>query len=149
MNRRRFMGVLASAACFRPPAARSAPFPVKFRKQLPYESLYRLVEPGHDEFPGEKEAFEIAAILRHLPETGTLPLTADFAGISPLPVRYTQISADVRRAEYDRTDTRFQHGLTAWLQSLGEIRSARFFVLPDDVIRYEVASGSGETSHYR
>lgn len=149
MNRRRFMGVLASAAWFRPATARAAPFPVKFRKQLPYESLYRFVEPGHDEFPGEKQAFEIAAQLRQLPGTGKLPLALNFQGISPLPARYGEVAPGVRRAEFNSADTQFERGLTAWLKSLGEIRAARFFVLPGDVIRYEVSSGSGDQLHYR
>ncbi|MEO7142238.1 MAG: VCBS repeat-containing protein, partial [Bryobacteraceae bacterium] len=149
MNRRRFLGALAGAAYFRPAMARSAPFPVKFRKQLPYEPLYRFIEPGHDEFSGEKEAFEIAAHLKRLPATGKLPLAPEFQGISPFPVRYTQVAEGVQQAEYNQADTQFETGLAAWLRSLGNIRAARFFVLPEDAIRYEVASDLGRGAHYR
>ena len=45
------------------------------------------------------------------------------------------------RAEFDLADTAFDAGLKKWLDSLGEIRAIRFFVLADDVVRYEIAAG--------
>ena len=149
MKRRRFLGAMAAAAVYRPPALRAAPFPVKLRKALPYESLYRYIEPGHDEFPGEKHAADIGAILRRLPATGELPLAADFQGISPLAARYTHAGEGVEVAVFDRANLRFREGLAAWLQSLGEIRAARFFVLPGNAVRYEVASADGHVLRYR
>src|SRR5207248_10909942 len=43
-------------------------------------------------------------------------------------------------AEFDHGNTDFETGLQKWIDSLGEIRAARFFVLPGDRIRYEIAS---------
>jgi len=51
------------------------------------------------------------------------------------------VAEGVSRAEFDASDMAFSAGLKKWLDSLGEIRAARFFVLPDDVVRYEIAAG--------
>ncbi len=101
----------------------------------------RDIEPGLDDFPLEKEASEIAAHLKTLPAARSLPLAPDFRGASPLPLRYVPVAENVSRAEFDPSDTSFDAGLKKWLDSLGEIRGARFFVLPDDLVRYEIAAG--------
>jgi tetratricopeptide (TPR) repeat protein len=149
VKRRTFLGALAAAPQFRGAPLAAAPFPIHFRRQHPYEVLYRYVQPGLDEFPQEKQAFQIAEHLKHLPELRALPLAPGFHGISPLPVRYTPVAEGVGQAEYDRTDSRFEHGLQAWLASLREVRTIRFFVLPEDLVRYEVSSGSPDGLHYR
>ncbi len=106
----------------------------------PYGALLRDIEPGHDEFPLEKEAFEIASHLKRFAETRTLPCARGMKGISPLPVRYVSIAEGVSKAEYDSSPSDIAAGLARWLDSLGHIRAARFFVLPDDIIRYEISS---------
>jgi tetratricopeptide (TPR) repeat protein len=140
VNRRHFLGTVAAASLLR-----TSPADVKVeivRPRSPYEALLRDIEPGHDDFPLEKEAFEIAARLKELTRTRSLPLAPDFRGASPLPIRYLPVAEDVSRAEFDATDLAFDAGLKKWLDSLGEIRAARFFVLPDGVVRYEIAAGN-------
>ena len=112
------------------------------RPRSPYEALLRDIEPGHDDFPLEKEAFEIASRLKELPLARSLPLAPDFRGSSPLPVRHVPLVEGVSRAEFNPSDAAFDAGLKKWLDSLGEIRAVHFFVLPDDLVRYEIAAGS-------
>jgi len=148
MNRRQFIGSLAAAGFlpFRHSAA--APFPVRFRKASPHETLAPYILPGNDEFPGEKTAMEIAGLLRRLPETGALPLAADFHGSSPLPARYRAVSGDCFEAEFDAAGE-FGPGLRKWLDSLGAIRRARYFVLPGNMVRYEIESATTAGTEYR
>jgi tetratricopeptide (TPR) repeat protein len=150
MNRRQFIGSLAAASCLRPQHVAAAPFPVHFRKPSPHELLAPYILPGSDEFPAEKTAMEIAAILRKLPETGALPLGPDFRGSSPLPKNYRPIAADVFEAEFDpNPQPPTPNPFRPWLASLGAIRSARFFVLPNDTIRYEIQSAQPAGIEYR
>src|SRR5881296_1658755 len=86
MNRRQFIGTLAGGAMLPPRHCAAAPFPVSFRKPSPHEKLAQYIRPGNDEFGAEKTAAEIAAILQRLPETGSLPLAADFRGTPPATV---------------------------------------------------------------
>ncbi|HKD04528.1 MAG TPA: VCBS repeat-containing protein, partial [Bryobacteraceae bacterium] len=124
MNRRRFM-VGAAAACLFPE------FPLE--AQNPFEN-------ASEDFPLEKEALQIAARLKRLPETRSLPYAPGFHGISPMPSRYLSLAKGVSKAEYDPTRTDVAAGLVQWFDSLGPIRAARFFVLPDDLVRFEIAS---------
>ena len=94
------------------------------RPRSPYEALLRDIVPGHDDFPGEKVAAEIAGHLKNL----SLPLAPDFHGASPIPVRHVPLAEGVSRAEFNPDDTTFD--LKSWHASLGEIRAIRFFVLP-------------------
>jgi tetratricopeptide (TPR) repeat protein len=139
MNRRHFIGAMAAASFGRPSPAQVAVEVV--RPRSPYEALLRDIEPGRDDFPLEKEAYETAARLQQLTKARSLPLAPDFRGSSPLPVRHVPVAEGVSRAEFDPSDTGFDTGLKKWLDSLGEIRAARFFVLPDDLVRYEIAAG--------
>src|SRR5580658_657607 len=138
VNRRHFIGTVAAASLLRPSPAQVAVEVVRPRSQ--YEALLRDIEPGHDDFPIEKEASEIAARLAALTQTRSLPLAPGFRGPSPFPVRHLPVADGVSRAEFDASDPAFAAGLKKWLDSLGEIRAARFFVLPDDVVRYEIAA---------
>ncbi len=109
----------------------------------PYAGILRHIEPGHDEFPLEKHAFEIAAELAQLPETGLLALAPGFSGASPVPTRYRQIARDVSLAEFAAGPADFAVELRRWLDSLGKIGVARFFVLPEDRVRFEISASSG------
>ncbi len=136
MNRRRFIGTVAAASLFKSAFAAEV-----IRPTNPYGALLRDIEPG-DDFPQEKAAFEIAAHLKHFHELRTLPCKPALRGISPLPVRYTPIADGVSKAEYDTSPSDIAEGLKKWLDEIGQIRAARFYVLPDDVIRYEIASAN-------
>ncbi|HZT30641.1 MAG TPA: FG-GAP-like repeat-containing protein [Bryobacteraceae bacterium] len=127
----------------------AAPFPVHFRRSHPYEALFAFVEPGHDAFEGEKVAAEITAHLERLPQTRSLPLSPDFQGVSPMPARYRTVAEGVERAEFDPSDQGFERGLGRWLDSLGQIRAARFFVLPGENVRYEIAGTVSGGLRYR
>src|SRR5260370_36185959 len=142
MNRRQFIGVLSAMALLRPEHCAAAPFPVHFRKASPYESLAQYISPGTDEFAGEKTAMDIIATLRRLTETQSLPLAPNFTGKSPSPVRYRPVAADVFEAEFGPATESFEDGLKKWLASLGSVRDARYFVLPDDIVRYEIESAN-------
>ena len=115
----------AAAACLFPE------FPLE--AQNPFEN-------ASEDFPLEKEALQIAARLKRLPETRSLPYAPGFHGISPMPSRYLSLAKGVSKAEYDPTRTDVAAGLVQWFDSLGPIRAARFFVLPDDLVRFEIAS---------
>ncbi|MES1257146.1 MAG: VCBS repeat-containing protein, partial [Acidobacteriota bacterium] len=141
MNRRRFMGAAAAASLLRPAAATGQAVQVEvIQPRNPWQALLRDIEPGHDRFPLERQAFDIAAHLKRITETRALPLAADFTGVSPFPTRYRTIADGVSAAEYEPSDKDFESGLKQWLDSLGDVRAIRFYVLPDDVVRYEIAS---------
>ena len=124
MNRRSFIAGAAAAGLF---------------PRLPLQAQNQF-ESAPEDFPLEKEALQIAAHLKRLPETRTLPFAPAFHGISPMPSRYLSLAEGVSKAEYDPARTNVAEGLEQWLDSLGPIRAARFFILPDDVIRFEIAS---------
>ncbi len=126
-----------------------APFPVHFRKSNPYESLRNLVEPGHDEFTVEKDAAAATARWNNLLATGAIPLAGGFHGSTPMPARYKEVATGVFSAEFDRTDSGFEAGMARWIAKLGAIRSARFFVLADDRLRYEIAGTADGSLQYR
>jgi Flp pilus assembly protein TadD len=154
VTRRRFFETAAAAGLVLPlaepaPAPAGAAYPVRFRKAAPWDSLFQYIEPGHDEFVVEKQAAEITSHLNRLLENRDLPLSPSFQGASPMPARQTHVANGVFRAEFDPTDKDFQAGLTRWVKSLGHVRSARYFVLPQGLVRYEIASTAGEMLHYR
>jgi tetratricopeptide (TPR) repeat protein len=150
-TRRRFLRTSAALgfACPWPlrPAANSSPFPVHFRKSSPYENLRALLEPGHDEFAIEKEAESIERQWLRFLATGSVPLARDFRGVSPKAARYNEVAPGVFEAEFGSEP--FPSGAAAWIASLGRIRAARFFVLPGNRLRSEIASESGGQLQYR
>jgi tetratricopeptide (TPR) repeat protein len=142
MDRRRFIAAVATATAAYPAEA-AAPQGVEVeivRPRDPYESLLRNIEPGHDGFPLEAEAARIQAHLNSLLTTRSLPLASNCQGSSPFPAQNKAIGPAVTIAVFDPSDTDIATGLKRWLDSLGEVRAARFFVLPGDLIRYEIAS---------
>jgi len=169
LTRRKFLASAASAGLYlkscpwrlnalEPSAAPShdlpeIAFPVHFHKQPPYESLIPYIQPGNDEFSGEKEAAEISSHLSRLIETRTLPISSEFQGESPLPTQYHAITEGVYRAEFGSKApvgaVDYQSAFLRWLDLFGRIRNARFFVLRDCHVRYEIASEDPTGFHYR
>ena len=175
MNRRQFLQTaLAGSGALWLPAQwtdsspfqappQPATFPVKFRKPSPYESVYAYIESGHDEFPEEKRVEEITALLHRAIEARSFPLGTDFQGLSPLPVRYKTIESDsrepaVRTAVFDAVDRPFADSARHWIESLGQIRSLRFYVTQIELgpgdranvrVRFEIVSWQQEELHYR
>jgi len=156
LGRRRFLQGAAAAGWLSPRLCRGQsgrpagqPFNVRFPQTPPYEEKYRYIDPEEDKLASEKEAAEIESLLDRLFETKTLPRAADFSGISPLPRRYRTVAGEVSVAEFDRDDRRWEQGLREWVDSLGEIRRARFFVLPEGRVRYEISSRNAGGLEYR
>lgn len=146
MNRRRFLGTLGAAPLLRPPHAAAAPFPVRFRKASPHETLAPYILPGADEFTGEKIAMEIVAALRRMITTAALPLAPEFRGASLAPARYRDVGGGCFDAEFDPAAP---FDLRGWMGSLGTIRAARYFALPEDRVRYEIESTTSTGLEYR
>jgi Flp pilus assembly protein TadD len=151
LTRRRFLQATAAAGLYgmRPRPLVADIFPVQFRNVSPYEQLSRYIEPGSDEFVIEKEAAGITEVLNRLIETRQLPLAEAFHGRSPLPSNYRKISYDVSEAEFAAEEGTFEANLQRWLDSLGEVQTARFFVLGSNRVRYEIASRNGGALEYR
>lgn len=168
LTRRRFIASATAAglylkACPRglralEPGQESAPsyqhaFPIQFRKPLPYESLIPYIHPGADQFPAEKDAAEISLHFSRLIKIRALPLSADFHGQSPVPKQYSSLSEGVHRAEFDPHEltgaTNYHLELLKWLDLFGRIHNARFYVLPDNLVRYEISSEDVNGFHYR
>ncbi len=132
-----------------PPCRGLTPFPVEFRKASPWDALRPLLEPGHDEFAIEKDAAEVTARWNRLFENGSVPLASDFRGASPMPAQYKKVADGVFEAAFDGGQSGFRAGLANWIAKLGQIRSARFFVLARGRVRYEIASRADGLLHYR
>jgi len=146
-KRREFLAALAGACCFTAKGHASAPFPVKFRQQPPYASLLQFVEPGLDEFPGEKIAMEIEARLGEAARRGHAPFATGCGGASPAARDYHEIAPGVARAVFGEGDA--PAGWEKWRASLGQIDRARFYALPHDLVRYEVRSRHRGRLEYR
>jgi tetratricopeptide (TPR) repeat protein len=112
--------------------------PVNHR--APYEALERFIQPGQDEFPEEKIAFEIERAMRDALHSGVLTSSDSIRGISPAAKSYRTISPDLQEAIFDTGDTDVAGGWKHWIDSLGRVRRAEFQSLPEDVVRFEVAS---------
>ena len=142
MERREFLAALACLGALPRKACGAIPYPVHFHKPNPYEAVLAHVEAGTDEFRFEKEATEIEGRLTAMLGGHALPLSPDFEGAAPLPRRYRVIAEGVSEAEYAEfvSGGGFQEELAHWIRSLGRPRRARFFVLPDNLVRYEIAS---------
>ncbi len=138
IGRRGFLAALASFGLLPRAGARAAPYPVRFRKPTPYDPVLSHAQPGSDEFPFEKTAQDIEARLAAMLHGQALPVATDIQGTAPLALRYRPIAEGVGEAEF-ASEGNFQESLTQWIRSLGNIRRAKFFVLPDDLVRYEIA----------
>ncbi|MCU1275924.1 MAG: ASPIC/UnbV domain protein, partial [Bryobacterales bacterium] len=139
IGRRQFLAALASSGLLRSKGLGSTRYAVHFRKPNPYDSVLAHIEPGTDEFQFEKEAHEIEHRLSAMLQGQPPPLANGFIGASPLASRYTAVAEGVSEAEF-ASEGDFASTLDQWIRSLGRIRRAHFFVLPDNIVRYEIAS---------
>ena len=115
----------------------------------PYLDLQPFIEPGADEFRGEKLAFDQQRALSEAFLSKRLPIASGAAGFSPCPATYKALAADLAEAVFDRADRDVAAGWGKWIDSLGAVRRFQFFVLPDETVRYEVASQRLEVLEYR
>ncbi|HSU61038.1 MAG TPA: FG-GAP-like repeat-containing protein [Bryobacteraceae bacterium] len=118
MKRRDFLKTAATIpalACLRSSPA----FAEEARHVPPYLALKKFIEPGNDEFVWEKTAEEIRRSLSN-----------------------ALLSKQLRVSEPRPSGAVFQSPLPShsWVESLGVIRRAEFYPLPDDIVRYEIAS---------
>ncbi len=64
MTRREFIVAVSAAGLV--PSKASTPFPVHYAKPNPYDAVLRFVDPGSDEFKGEKDAVDLEARLERI-----------------------------------------------------------------------------------
>ncbi len=147
LTRRRFLlsvSVLPALTCLPTRRALGAD-----RHTPPYLALEKFIAPGNDEFSEEKTAMEIRQAFLKALESAELPLASAAHGSSPCPRGYQQITPDLQSAVFDLTDANIAQGWKRWIQSLGTVRRAQFYPLPDGTVRYEVASGQNGKLLYR
>src|SRR4051794_31722361 len=119
-------------------AAVSVSVPVRGAR---YTSYVSFVAPESDDFACEREAQKIEGELKRLLTTKSLPLAPTFRGRSPLPSAFKATAEGVSEAVYDSVDLTadaWHAAVGKWIESLGEVRSSRFFALTDNVVRYEI-----------
>ncbi len=148
-GRREFLTSLPAGAVFRhsqPAWAES--LSVRLGQWAPCTDLRPLADAANDGFRLEKRAMEIEGILSTLLDDGGLPASPNVSGTSPMPEEYTK-EGPVRVARFGVSSDRFPEGMMRWIKSLGEVRRAQFHALPDDVVRYEIASLTQTGPEYR
>ena len=149
-SRRRFLQSAAALSALGYAFDRSAAAAGPAQRQPPYLALEKFIQPGSDEFAVEKEAAECRSALESAFEkSGPLLFAADATGHSPCPVGYRAVSQDVKEAIFDSTAGDLQAGWLAWRRALGEVSAARFYVLPDHRLRYEISSQTADGLAYR
>ena len=148
MNRREFLAAVAAAGVVRWPAHAASPLTISYKQEPPYAGAMRLVTPGADEFSGEKLATALENLLSAAMDGGPPPVTATCRGSSPLPRRYEQIAPDVARAVFEPGDPKVSEGWRKWRETLGQVEHARFYAVPDNVVRYDIrARNAGRLEH--
>ncbi|HEX4230900.1 MAG TPA: FG-GAP-like repeat-containing protein [Bryobacteraceae bacterium] len=141
LTRREFLSAAAAIpalTCVFPAALRASG--VGPNHAASYLELKKFILPGQDEFTGEAKAFQIHDLLVAAFHSKQLPGGAAIRGSSPAAKSYRQLDRDLEQAEFDSSEDDVAGGWRKWIESLGEVRRVEFFVLPEDVIRYEVAS---------
>jgi FimV-like protein len=66
MTRREFIAAVTAAGLADSKASASTPFPVHYARPNPYDAVLRYIDPGSDEFQGEKDALELEARLERI-----------------------------------------------------------------------------------
>jgi tetratricopeptide (TPR) repeat protein len=114
----------------------------------PYLALQPYVQPGQDEFPEELEAVQAEAALRTAVNSRKLPMASIVRGKSLVASNWKQVSPDVSEALFQESVEDTGASFARWIESLGSVRRAQFFILPEDTVRYEVASSKDERILY-
>ena len=149
LQRRDFLAWLTVGAAFRPsPLPAAEEFPVQFREPGPCGDLRGLVDPAGDAFELEARGMRIERTLAAMLPDGELPLAQGFRGPSPMPLEYVG-EGQALEARFGPGPEGFAAGLRRWAAALGEVRRAGFHALPDDVVRFEVASETAGGLEYR
>ena len=149
LQRRDFLAWLTVGAAFRPsPLPAAEEFPVQFREPGPCGDLRGLVDPAGDAFELEARGMRIERALAAMLPDGELPLAQGFRGPSPMPLEYVG-EGQLLQARFGPGPEGFAAGLRRWVAALGEVRRAGFHALPDDVVRFEVASETAGGLEYR
>jgi hypothetical protein len=138
-NRREFLLAAAAFSGFARLCS-AAPPPAAQKQRATYLELVKFILPGSDDFHGEKEAAQVEESLKNAFASKQLPLHGAAKGASPRPQGYRTLSADLDEAVFDTAATGIQQGWQEWIASLGDVRRAQFFVLPDSFVRYEIVS---------
>ncbi len=139
-SRRSFVASSAALPLVGEELAKAADNPAKPTHQPAYLEFEKFIAAGNDEFSGEKIAMQIRASLHEAVKARQLPLSASATGFPPCAERYEQIAKDVQSAVYNQRNRALAAGWQQWIASLGKIRRLEFFVLPDEIIRFEVVS---------
>ena len=139
MNRRRFLVTVAALPALQNFCPRVT-FAAESAHAAPYLALKPFIEPGHDEFAGEKRAAEITAALHTALALKQLPVAHGAKLASICPASYKNLATDLSEAVFTPADS--ADGWSQWIASLGVIRRAQFFPLPNDIVRFEVAAGN-------
>jgi Flp pilus assembly protein TadD len=138
VNRREFLIYTAALAGIRAEAIAAAA-EEHGHPDPPYLKLKKFIEPGNDEFTAEKAAFELRE--RLLAALASKQLINAAIG----PNSYKQLAPDLVEGVFTETPADWR----AWVESLGTVRRAAFFPLPENVVRFEVASENKGTLFYR
>ncbi len=136
MKRREFLISAAALACLKQPVVYAEE---TRRQEPPYLKLEKFIEPGHDEFTGEKAAFELRAALHAALQSKQLANAAIGA------TSYKQLAPDLLEAVFQGSPQDWH----SWVESLGNVRRAEFFPLPGNTVRFEVASEKNGALFYR
>ncbi len=149
LGRRGFLGSLAAGSAFRQsPLTWADEVPARLGQWMPCSDLRALVDPANDGFRAEQQAMQVESILSRLLDDGSLPLSSNFDGPSPMPREYVR-EGPVRLARYPNPGEGFSEGMLRWVRSLDDVRRAEFHALPGDVVRFEIASGAPAGLEYR
>ena len=140
LSRREFLGSAAMLPALTCLPARAMQGPAEPKHEPPYLGLKQFIEPGLDDFPGEKTAMRIRRSLHESLDTLQLPLGPTVTGHSPHPRAYRELAPDLQEALFDESNQQIDEGWKQWVQSLGKIRRAQFYPLPEEIVRYEAAS---------
>ena len=149
-SRREFLAsvaVLPALTCLPVRARQSSEEGTKH--QPPYLGLQKFIEPGFDEFPEEKAVVQVRDSLHNALQTLQLPLSPTVEGHSPQPRGYKELASDLQEATFDPLNLQIAEGWRKWVESLGAVRRAQFYPLPEGVVRYEVASERDGKLFYR
>ena len=112
MNRREFLIYTAALACL--PERTEAAKEERTHPDPPYLKLKQFIEPGNDEFAGEKEAQALKAALHAALESKTL------ANAAIGPTSYKQVASDLAEGIFEGAAREWR----LWVEALGRVERA-------------------------